>query len=257
MCFDPEARPPIAPIAGGALDAGETVLDRRRRQPLPGVPRPRRRADRRRDDHPARRARPPPYYEDLAQRFAEHGIDAVAIDYFGRTAGPEHRDGTTSITRRTSRRTTYRRAIGRHPRGGRVPPVDRRAAASRRSSASASASAAGSRSSARRSGSASPAHRVLRLARRPAPATTCPAPAEVADQMTAPVLGLFGGADQGCPRRSSRRSRRRSRRPASTTSSSPTRARRTRSSTDGPTSTPGRRSGHGPTRWLHPGATPA
>ena len=28
-----------------------------------------------------------PYYKDLAQRFAEAGIAAVAIDYFGRTAG--------------------------------------------------------------------------------------------------------------------------------------------------------------------------
>ena len=28
-----------------------------------------------------------PYYEELALRFAEAGIDAIAIDYFGRTAG--------------------------------------------------------------------------------------------------------------------------------------------------------------------------
>ncbi len=27
------------------------------------------------------------YYEELALRFAENGIDAIAIDYFGRTAG--------------------------------------------------------------------------------------------------------------------------------------------------------------------------
>lgn len=32
------------------------------------------------------------YYEDLALRFAEHGVDAVAIDYFGRTAGLGRRD---------------------------------------------------------------------------------------------------------------------------------------------------------------------
>jgi carboxymethylenebutenolidase len=29
-----------------------------------------------------------PFYEDLATRFAEAGIHAVAMDYFGRTAGP-------------------------------------------------------------------------------------------------------------------------------------------------------------------------
>jgi carboxymethylenebutenolidase len=32
------------------------------------------------------------FYEELALRFAEHGIAAVAIDYFGRTAGPGKRD---------------------------------------------------------------------------------------------------------------------------------------------------------------------
>src|SRR4051794_32250802 len=32
-----------------------------------------------------------PYYKDLAQRFAEAGIPAVAIDYFGRTAGTTDR----------------------------------------------------------------------------------------------------------------------------------------------------------------------
>src|SRR5205807_9263957 len=32
------------------------------------------------------------FYKELAQRFAEAGIDAVAIDYFGRTAGMGPRD---------------------------------------------------------------------------------------------------------------------------------------------------------------------
>jgi carboxymethylenebutenolidase len=32
------------------------------------------------------------FYEELALRFAEHGFDAVAIDYFGRTAGISKRD---------------------------------------------------------------------------------------------------------------------------------------------------------------------
>jgi carboxymethylenebutenolidase len=32
-----------------------------------------------------------PFYEELALRFAENGIDALAIDYFGRTAGAEAR----------------------------------------------------------------------------------------------------------------------------------------------------------------------
>jgi carboxymethylenebutenolidase len=34
-----------------------------------------------------------PFYKELAQRFAEAGVDAVAIDYFGRTAGLGDRGG--------------------------------------------------------------------------------------------------------------------------------------------------------------------
>src|SRR5258708_23288131 len=32
------------------------------------------------------------FYKELAQRYAEAGIDAVTIDYFGRTAGIDERD---------------------------------------------------------------------------------------------------------------------------------------------------------------------
>jgi carboxymethylenebutenolidase len=87
MCFDLDSRPPIAAIAGGALDTTELTLDaadgnrfrafRARATTssgagvviLPDV----------RGLHP--------FYEELALRFAEHGVDALAIDYFGRTAG--------------------------------------------------------------------------------------------------------------------------------------------------------------------------
>ena len=91
MCFDLDSRPPIAPIAGGALDSSELTLDsadgsqfrafRARASTatgagiviLPDV----------RGLHP--------YYEELALRFAERGVDALAIDWFGRTAGAERR----------------------------------------------------------------------------------------------------------------------------------------------------------------------
>src|SRR4029079_1532310 len=91
MCFDLDSRPPIAPIAGGALDSTDLVLEaadgnrirafRARATTatgagmlvLPDV----------RGLHP--------YYEELALRFAEIGIDALAIDSFGRTAGVEAR----------------------------------------------------------------------------------------------------------------------------------------------------------------------
>ena len=92
MCFDTDSRPPIKPIAGGALDSGELTLTaddgnrfsafRARAAErtgagiiiLPDV----------RGLHP--------YYEDLALRFAENGVDAVATDYFGRTAGLGRRE---------------------------------------------------------------------------------------------------------------------------------------------------------------------
>jgi carboxymethylenebutenolidase len=87
MCFDLDSRPPIAPIAGGALDAATLTLTAadgtafrafraRATTPtgagiviLPDV----------RGLHP--------FYEELALRFAENGVDALAIDFFGRTAG--------------------------------------------------------------------------------------------------------------------------------------------------------------------------
>ena len=87
MCFDHDSRPPIPPIAGGALDAHEVALDAgdgnhfaaylaRAAEPTgAGIV-----------IHPDVRGLHA-YYEDLALRFAEHGIDAIAFDYFGRTAG--------------------------------------------------------------------------------------------------------------------------------------------------------------------------
>lgn len=105
MCFDLDSRPPIAPIAGGALDSTELVLEaddgnrfrafRARATTasgagiviLPDV----------RGLHP--------YYEELALRFAEAGVDAVAIDYFGRTAGTtargDHFDHTAHVDKVT------------------------------------------------------------------------------------------------------------------------------------------------------------
>lgn len=87
MCFDADSRPPIAPIAGGALDTARITLTATDGTPFTAFR--------------ARAAAPSgagilvlpdvrglhAYYEELATRFAEHGVDALAIDYFGRTAG--------------------------------------------------------------------------------------------------------------------------------------------------------------------------
>jgi carboxymethylenebutenolidase len=85
MCFDHDSRPPITPIAGGATDARDLHLTS---------------ADGTRFGAYAARATRPTgagmvvipdvrglhsYYKELALRFAENGVDAVAIDFFGRT----------------------------------------------------------------------------------------------------------------------------------------------------------------------------
>ena len=86
MCFDLDSRPPIPPIVGAAVDGSRvelaaadgtrlTAFHARPDAPfgagmliLPDV----------RGLHT--------FYEELALRFAETGMEAVAIDYFGRTA---------------------------------------------------------------------------------------------------------------------------------------------------------------------------
>jgi len=105
MCFDLDSSPPIAPIEGGAVDHKDLELDAADGNRLaafaalpeePGevgvviIP----------DVRGLYR-----FYEELALRFAERGIAAIAVDFYGRTAGvskrgedfdyPEHRAQTT------------------------------------------------------------------------------------------------------------------------------------------------------------------
>ena len=76
-----------APIAGGAMDHEDLTLTATDGNVLAAFRAAGERSDRRRDPDPARRPGLHPYYEELALRFAEAGVDAVAIDWFGRTAG--------------------------------------------------------------------------------------------------------------------------------------------------------------------------
>lgn len=92
MCYDADARPPLPPIHGSALDAREVILTS---------------ADGTRVAAYLAPAAAPsgagmvilpdvrglhPFFEELALRFAEAGADAIAIDYFSRTAGTGRRD---------------------------------------------------------------------------------------------------------------------------------------------------------------------
>jgi carboxymethylenebutenolidase len=92
MCYEPTALPPLPPIAGGAPAAGVDDLVLRA-------------ADGTRFRAVCARATSAapgivilpdvrglhPFYRDLAVRFAEAGVHATAIDYFGRTAGVQER----------------------------------------------------------------------------------------------------------------------------------------------------------------------
>ena len=196
MCVDHDSRPPVAPIAGAAVDGSFVELsasDGTRCAAycahasasigagmivLPDV------------------RGLAPFYEELALRFAEAGIDAIAIDYYGRTAGAERRGADFDNAPHTPRTTwaglrTDAIAGAEHLRaehgvrslfsvgfcmGGRlsfllatVPELDL-------------------------SGAIGFYGWPVGPWR-----NDMPAPADVAASMRAPVLAIFGGDDQGIP----------------------------------------------------------
>ena len=92
MCYTDDARPPLPPGGGAAAEQGDMHLQAADGNRLMA--------------YFARAAAPTGagmvilpdvrglhlFFKELAQRFAEAGIDAVAIDYFGRSAGDGPRD---------------------------------------------------------------------------------------------------------------------------------------------------------------------
>ena len=91
MCFEIDSLPPVRPISGAAVSHDDVVLHAEDG-----------------NEFAAFAATPDggavigivvlpdvrglyPFYEELALRFAEHGYAAIAIDYFGRTAGADKR----------------------------------------------------------------------------------------------------------------------------------------------------------------------
>ena len=92
MCYSDDARPPLPPIGGAAADQGDMTLTAKDGNKFMA--------------YFARASKPTGagmvvlpdvrglhhFYKELAQRFAEAGIDAVAIDYYGRSAGSGNRD---------------------------------------------------------------------------------------------------------------------------------------------------------------------
>ncbi len=200
MCYDANARPPRPPISGGA-GVGEghdlvlTTADGNRFAAysvttdtlggpgmviLPDV----------RGLHP--------FYEELALRFAEAGIHATALDYFGRTAGEGKRADDFDYMPHVKRchpdtiaaDTAAAVAYVRGPEGGSA------------SSVFTVGFCFGGRNSfnqaARGHGLAGVIGFYGRVARNDGADPN--APVDLAGSYACPVLGLFGGADQGITR---------------------------------------------------------
>jgi carboxymethylenebutenolidase len=195
MCFDLDSQPPIPPIAGAAVDGKQIELnasdgtrfaafDAQASAPTgagmiiyPDV----------RGLHP--------FFEEVALRFAETGIDAVAIDYFGRTAPDAHRgEGFEHMPHVEQMRYE---TIMLDAKAARDHLVDRGV-----KSVFSMGFCVGGRlaflSATRPELDMSGVVGFYGWPVGPGRAMT-PAPADVATEMKSPVLALFGGADQGIP----------------------------------------------------------
>lgn len=198
MCYDDDARPPLPPIRGAALDAGELTLTS---------------ADGTRVAAFAARAATPtgagmlvlpdvrglhPFYEELVLRLAEAGVDAIAVDYFSRTAGTGHRGADfdyqahVPLCRLESLNADAAAAAGylRSEEGGAVQRLY------------TVGFCFGGRLSYLQAASGIGAAGVIGFYGWPVGANRAglPAPADEAPRFTCPVLEIWGGADQGIDR---------------------------------------------------------
>src|SRR3990172_9690224 len=94
MCFAEDSTPPVAPISGAAVDTTLVTLTAADGNQLAAY-------EARGNGSGRAGVLILPdvrglfsFYQELAERFAERGFDALAIDYFGRPAGVGVRDGT-------------------------------------------------------------------------------------------------------------------------------------------------------------------
>lgn len=195
MCYDDEARPPLPPIRGAALDAGGLTLTSADGTPVAA--------------YSARAATPSgagmivlpdvrglhPFFEELALRFAEAGVDAIAIDYFARTAGTGPRGGDfdhqshVALTRYETLNADVAAAADylRSPQGGAVERVY------------TIGFCFGGRLSFLQAASGIDAAGVIGFYGWPVGTNRAglPAPADEAPGFACPVLAIWGGADEG------------------------------------------------------------
>ena len=196
MCFDHDSLPPIPEIRGAAISHEDLELeaaDGTRFAAFVALP----------DEPSGTGVVVLPdvrglyrFYEELALRFAERGFAAVAIDYFGRTAGAEKRGEDFEYSDHVAQTTPEQvqadvaAAVAhlRSPAGG----------------AFGSVFAVGFCFGGRHSWLAAAAGHGLAGAvgfyGRPGVGRDgSPGPTQRASERRAPILGLMGGADQGIP----------------------------------------------------------
>lgn len=196
MCAPFESRPPVPAIAGASVSHRHEALEADDCQrfeafvALPDAP----------TDASGVVVLPDvrglfPFYEEVALRFAERGHPAVAIDYFGRTAGVATRDADfpysdhVPLTTPEQIQMDIASAVAflRSPSGG----------------ACASVATVGFCFGGRHSWLAAAAGHGLTAAvgfyGMPGERNGQPGPTQLADQIAAPILALMGGADAAIP----------------------------------------------------------
>jgi carboxymethylenebutenolidase len=197
MCFDADARPPIDSIAGTTSGAeGLTLTAADGAQFSAFLARPSRPSGVGIVILPDIRGLHT-YYEELAQRFAEQGHTTIAIDYFGRTAGLGHgeeRNGDFDWQTHVAQ-----------TKSGQIKQ-DTAAALDQLKSAGATRlftvgfCFGGSNSWLQAANGLGLAGAIGFYGRPVGPTRDgSPAPIERVGEYTAPLLGLFGGADAGIP----------------------------------------------------------
>jgi carboxymethylenebutenolidase len=196
VCFELDSTPPIPIISGASVAHEDIVLEARdgnRFAAFAALP----------DEPTGRGVVVLPdmrglyrFYEELALRFAERGIAAVAIDYFGRTAGVSKRDDEFPYMEHVAQTT-----------GEGIQADVAAAVAHHRSPAGGSCTSiftvgfcfGGRHSWLAAAGGHGLAGAIGFYGRPGQGADGSPGPTQRASELGAPILGLMGGADAGIP----------------------------------------------------------
>lgn len=136
-----------------------------------------------------------PFYEDLAERFASTGVHAIAFDYYGRTAGTEKRPPDWAYQDHTQKNTSAQ------VQADLATAIGHLSGASDARSIFVVGFCKGGRAAFNASAEQHGVAGAIGFYGWPTPRSDDDpaAPIHNVDRMRAPILGLFGGADQGIP----------------------------------------------------------